>query len=69
MKACRTSGIRIFILLIFGTIIATFIAFSKTNTSSVFLGVEAVFMLMAFAAWAYVGIGFDGNDIVRTFFS
>src|SRR5258708_36412339 len=68
MKRYRTSGIRIFILLIVATIIAAALAFSKANTLHVLFGIEAIFLLLAFAAWAYVEIHFDGSDIVRTSF-
>jgi len=65
MKTYRTSGPRIITLLIFGTIISLFLALGKSNLK-VFVGVEAIFVLMAFAAWAYKGIRFDDGSVVLT---
>ena len=68
MKQYRTSGARLVILVVFGTIVALIMAFGKARTLEVFFGIEAVFLLMAFAAWAYTAIRFEGEDIVSTMF-
>ena len=68
MKKYRTSGLRLSILLFFGTIISIFFAIGKTNTVQVFMGIEAIFLVMAFAAWAFTEIRFEGDSIIRTVF-
>jgi len=68
MKRHRTSGLRLFVLVLFGTIISSLWATGKTNGLQVFLGVEAIFVALALAAWSYTAIHFEGNDIVRTIF-
>ena len=67
MRTYRTSGLRIIILLIFGTLISFLFALGRSNLK-VFLGVETIFVLMAFAAWAYKGIRFDDGSVVLTTF-
>jgi hypothetical protein len=68
MKGYRTSGLRLFILLLFGTVISILLAIGKTNAARVFLGVDTIFLVMALAAWAYTEIRFEGDNIVRTAF-
>jgi hypothetical protein len=68
MKRYRTSGLRLFALVLFGTIISSLWATAKTNGLQVFLHVEAIFVALALAAWSYTEIHFEGNDIVRTIF-
>ena len=64
----RTSGLRLFILLFFGTIISLSLATGKSSEIKVFFGVEAIFIAMAFAAWSYTEVHFEGDQIVRTIF-
>ena len=64
----RTSGPRLFALVFFGTAISSLWAAGKTNGLQVFLGVEAIFIAMALAAWSYTEVHFEGDQIVRTIF-
>ena len=52
----------------FGTIISICLAVGKTNIVQVFIGIEAIFLVMTFAAWAYTEVRFEGDSIIRTVF-
>jgi hypothetical protein len=67
MKRHRTSGLRLFILILFGTIISLSLATGKSSGIKVFFGVEAIFIAMALAAWSYTK-SILKDPIVRTIF-
>ena len=55
-------------LVFFGTIVAIIMALGRANPLNVFLGIEAVFVVLALIAWLYVDIHFEGSDIIRRVF-
>jgi len=67
MRSYRTSGARLMILLLFGTIIAMLFAIAK-DSLKVLLAVEGLFLVLAFLAWAKAEIHFEGTSIVQSSF-
>ncbi len=68
MKTYRTSKHKLAVLIFFGTVVALIMAVGKANALEVFLGIELIFLLMAFLAWSYTGIRFEDEDIIRSIF-
>jgi hypothetical protein len=67
-KRYRTSGLRLFALVLIATVVSALWALEKAGSIEVFIGVEAFFIAMALTAWSFTAVHFEGDNIVRTIF-